>query len=84
MPKPGGFPNWLMGGTFHPSEPKKNPSLLSRAYGVETEVTLRDFFAAQVMSPMLMQAYGNTPHILAKHAYEIADAMLLERAREET
>lgn len=42
-------------------------------------MTLRDYFAVHVMSPMLLQAYGKTPIILAQKAYEIADAMLVCR-----
>ena len=44
-------------------------------------MSLRDYFAGQAISPMLVQAYGTTPDILAQQAYRIADAMLVERAR---
>lgn len=45
---------------------------------------LRDWFAGMVISPMLVQAYGTTPKILAERAYEIADAMMLQRAATES
>lgn len=41
--------------------------------------SLRDWFAGQVISPQLVQAYGKTPKFLAQRAYEIADAMLEEK-----
>jgi len=46
-------------------------------------MSLRDWFAGHVVSPMLMQAYGNTPAVLAEKAYQLADAMLQEREKEE-
>lgn len=49
---------------------------------VEPGMSLRDYFAAAVVSPMLMQAYGTTPDALAMRAYEIADAMLAARERQ--
>lgn len=46
-------------------------------------MSLRDWFAGHVVSPMLIQAYGNTPAALAEKAYQLADAMLQEREKEE-
>ena len=46
-------------------------------------MSLRDWFAGHAVSPMLIQAYGNTPAILAGKAYQLADAMLQEREKEE-
>lgn len=42
-------------------------------------MSLRDYFAAAAISPMLVQAYGTRPDILATKAFEIADAMLEAR-----
>ena len=44
-------------------------------------MSLRDWFAGQAISPMLVQAYGTTPLILAQKAYEMADALLAERSK---
>lgn len=41
-------------------------------------MTLRDYFAAKAMANAYTQHDGN-PNIIAKWAYEIADAMLKER-----
>ena len=46
-------------------------------------MSLRDWFAGHAVSPMLIQAYGNTPAVLAEKAYQLADAMLQEREKEE-
>lgn len=43
-------------------------------------MTLRDYFAAQAMANAYTQHDGN-PNLIAKWAYEIADAML--KAREQ-
>lgn len=48
-------------------------------YDPENGMSLRDWFAGQAISPMLMQAYGSTPKFLAMRAYEIADAMIAAR-----
>lgn len=42
--------------------------------------TLRDNFAMSAISGLL-DHFADQPHVAAKHAYEIADAMLLERER---
>lgn len=51
--------------------------LLAHAEGSAND--LRDHFAASAISPMLVQAYGKTPDILATEAFKIADAMLEAR-----
>jgi len=44
-------------------------------------MSLRDWFAGQALAnEALGRAYHNTPKALALHAYEYADAMLIERA----
>ena len=45
-------------------------------------ISLRDLFAGMAISPMLVQAYGSRPDVLAQSAYVIADAMLAEREKE--
>ncbi len=45
-------------------------------------MSLRDWFAGMVISPMLVQAYGQTPDVLASTAFAIADAMIWERAKD--
>lgn len=45
-------------------------------------MSLRDYFAAAAISPMLIQAYGQVPAVLAQKAYQIADAMLRARQSE--
>lgn len=42
-----------------------------------TEITLRDYFAGQAMSKLTII----TPEGLAKDSYDLADAMLRERAK---
>jgi hypothetical protein len=49
---------------------------------MEEGMTLRDYFAAKAIAGVL-SAGGNYPSSLARHAYEIADAMLAEKWREE-
>jgi hypothetical protein len=51
-------------------------------YEINEGMTLRDYFAAATISPMLVQAYGSTPELLASNAYRIADAMLAERDKQ--
>lgn len=57
------------------------PGFTATEYDSQEGMSLRDWFAGMVLSPMLVQAYGNTPDALAEKAYEMADAML--KAREE-
>lgn len=55
-------------------------------YGDSEGMTLRDYFAAQIVVPMVHHrvgghvSYGNEQNIAAR-AYEIADAMIAERAK---
>ena len=44
-------------------------------------MSLLDYYAGQVISPMLVQAYGKTPDVLADYAYNIAQAMIAEKRR---
>jgi hypothetical protein len=45
-------------------------------------MTLRDYFAAKAMQPLMREIYLNTSAIeTAKEAYEMADAMLAERIK---
>lgn len=59
-----------------------NPPAFPRPYSPSTNaqegMTLRDYFAAKAMANAYTQHDGN-PNIIAKWAYEIADAMLKER-----
>lgn len=43
-------------------------------------MTLRDYFAGQVVSAIMLTAEGSRWHqeAIAKHAYEVADAMIAE------
>lgn len=63
-----------------PAFPLATSSLSNDSYCVNG-MSLRDWFAGQAISPMLVQAYGNTPEFLASHAYAIADAMLKAREK---
>ena len=55
------------------------------APGSEHGMSLRDWFAGQAMIGMLHPGWEanavNQPHLMAKHAYLAADAMLAERAK---
>lgn len=64
------------GGPAFPNVPS-DPQIMSWDAGM----SLRDWFAGQAISPMLVQAYGQTPDILARKAFEIADAMIKERRK---
>ena len=45
-------------------------------------MTLRDYFAAKAMQPLMREIYLNTSAIeTAKEAYEMADVMLAERIK---
>jgi len=53
-----------------------------------TGMTLRDYFAGQVLGQMLAQEWGNVgmahlPRTVAVHAYKVADAMLDAREKAE-
>ena len=52
-----------------------------RRYG-QRGMTLRDYFAGQALAGSLANTDAPTPEIEARWAYEIADAMLAERAKE--
>ena len=41
-------------------------------------MTLRQWYAGQVISPKLVEAYGQTPDLLAAYAFKHADAMIAE------
>lgn len=45
-------------------------------------MTLRDYFAGQALAGSLANTDAPTPEVEAQWAYEIADAMLAERAKE--
>ena len=50
-------------------------------------MTLRDYFAGQALQGILMnyttEKYGFSPGSVARHAYEFADAMLVQQTRKE-
>ena len=70
------------GGSAFPSEQsERQDGTWNQTYN--PGMSLRDWFAGHVISPMLIQAYGNTPAILAEKAYQLADAVLQEREKEE-
>ena len=53
--------------------------------GIDTDqagMTLRDWFAGQAMN-YLLERFGPTyaEHVVAERAYQVADAMLTERAK---
>jgi len=55
-------------------------------FATEHGMTLRDYFAAAVVTGISFGLFGEIaangmPQALAKHAYLIADAMLMERAK---
>jgi len=53
-----------------------------RSYYVETGMDLRDYFAAKALAGMTGQFHEHwTTASAAKAAYELADAMLAERAK---
>ena len=71
------------GGPAFPAR-RRFPKISEEGHAFEVPLegmSLLDHFAASVISPMLVQAYGNTPDVLAEQAYKIADAMLAERER---
>ena len=53
----------------------------SSAIGVHEGMTLRDYFAGQVLANLNLQAHVAKPaaESMARSAYEIADAMIAER-----
>ena len=61
------------GGSAFPVHPNVNLDLDKRWCGM----TLRDYFAAKAMQGILFE--GLDPAETAKHAYEMADAMLKAR-----
>ena len=54
-----------------------NPQAFPSNVWWETGMTLRDYFAAKAMQGILFE--GLEPEETAKHAYQMADAMLMER-----
>ena len=67
----------------HMSKPTGGPAFPTKpGHWMEEGMTLRDYFAAKAIAGVL-SAGGNYPSSLARHAYEIADAMLAEKWREE-
>ena len=62
----------------------KNSETESRMQGKQG-MTLRDYFAAKAIEPILLNTALNTGYSLAdaaKESYQIADAMLAERNKE--
>ncbi len=52
------------------------------ACGPAGGLSVLDYFAGQALAqPDLFMAYRTTPDILAKYAYDLAEAMLAERER---
>lgn len=51
-------------------------------HGSDFGMTMRDYFAAKAMQGELSKSDGyELPKSIAKHAYEVADAMLKEREK---
>ena len=70
------------GGPAFPKTGNYNEMAPSECDSLDADgMTLRDYFAASAISPMLVQAYGTTPGVLAERAYEIADAMIAARTQ---
>ena len=69
--------------TGGPAYPTKNyETYVPQSTGYSEGMTLRDYFAAKAMQPLMREIYLNTSAIeTAKEAYEMADAMLAERIK---
>ena len=61
---------------------KKYTDWMEKTGGYAKDMTLRDHFAAEAMRPSMFSkpTYGSWDEV-AKNAYEVADAMLKERAK---
>lgn len=71
--KNGGF-------AFPQDDPIKNG--LHEGYGTDRGMTLRDYFAAKAMVATYLNGFaGPDRHERARICYEMADAMLAERAK---
>lgn len=51
------------------------------ALGLNQGMTLRDYFAGQVINKIPLNVTFTTPEALAEYAYKVADAMLQERLK---
>lgn len=61
---------------YNPEQLKLDPP----EFGLLSEITLRDLFAAVALSgPMAATTWKGDPSTVAKRVYEFADAMLSER-----
>jgi len=58
----------------------ENPPLFLPA-DYETDVTLRDLFAGMAMQALIEAEVGEPVYVMARYAYEQADAMLAEREK---
>ena len=64
-----------------PSNPDAFPHPASPTAEVDSDgMTLRDYFAAQVVARMIPD-YVYVPAVVAEEAYQLADAMLAEREK---
>ena len=71
------------GGPAFPQPCQKDGHAANTPWGIAGGgLSIRDWFAGQSISPMLVQAYGSNPLLLAERAYEIADALLVVRNKE--
>ena len=68
-----------------PNNPNAFPGMESSAFGQDTGhyhgMTLRDYFAAKVVTGAFQNVSAGSQSELAKRAYEIADAMLNQREK---
>lgn len=51
-------------------------------YGMEA-MTMRDYFAAAAITGCLASNESSAASVLSKHAYDLADAMMEERSKEQ-
>ena len=56
------------------------PTMMAKAGGDEVGMTLRDWFAGQVLAGLVNGRRENV-HLFASEAYSIADALLAQRAK---
>lgn len=77
-----GGPAFPLGPTAGTMKPMQDGTLIVTHYGMEPGVTIRDYFAAAALQPLVTSAIElnhSKWDAAAQHAYLIADAMLAAR-----
>ena len=64
-----------------PKNPEAFPKYTENGYVHQDGMTLRDYFAAKVITGAYQKVSAGSQSELAKRAYEIADAMLNQREK---